>query len=555
MDWQHLFSEKILNKGYSYYINNDVIEFNKKNDTIKATVSGTENYSVEITIKDDAIEDIKCSCPYAEDGNYCKHMAAVLFANDSEKENSSKESNKKSATEKRENIEELVNSASEDIIREFLIEILKNNELLFLKFKNTISSEISQEDINQYKRYITDIIQGYMGRDGFIDYYEASLFTTEIENFLENDLNTILSEKHYKEAFDISLYTFIKVANVDIDDSDGGLEIIANACYDTWENILKNCDKKISDYIFRQCEKSLDGSIVDYMEEYIEALLINNFKEKEYLEKKLLFIDEKIHQTECQKNDWLKNYHTENWVMVRLNIMSEMKLPWEEQETYIKKYWNFTKIRKWYMSIIREQKDYDTLINLLLESCDLDKDAPGLVCDYKTELKELYNLTGKKDEYLKTLWDLILNVNNGSFNTFLELKKQYTPKEWEIEREKIFSATSNKESLAMLYNEENLYDRLKEIIINSHSLYLARKHKDAMTKHYPQELLDKYEKEVEAGALETSSRNHYKELVSILREMLNFPGGKDRVEKIAAHWKNDYKKRPAMMDELGKLKL
>ena len=30
----------------------------------------------------DPIEDMLCDCPYAEDGNYCKHMAAVLFAVD-----------------------------------------------------------------------------------------------------------------------------------------------------------------------------------------------------------------------------------------------------------------------------------------------------------------------------------------------------------------------------------------------------------------------------------------------------------------------------------------
>ncbi len=555
MNWQHLFSKKILNKGYNYYINNNVIDFNKKNDKINATVSGTENYKVQITIKDNVIEDIECSCPYAENENYCKHMAAVLFTYDDEKENQSSNLNKSSQSEEKNKIEELVNYADEHIIHEFLIEILKNNNRLALQFKNAISSDISKEDINQYKRYITDIIHSYMGRDGFIDYYEASSFISEIEDFLKNDINNMISEKHYKEAFDISLYTFIKVSDVDIDDSDGGLSIIGNTCCDIWESILKNCDEKIIDYIFRQCEKNLDGSIVDYMEEYLEALFINNFKEKEYLEKKLLFIDKKIHQTEQKKDDWIKRYNLKNWIIIRLNIMYEMRLPWKERESYCKKYWYLPEVRKWYMSIIREQKDYDTLINLLLESCELDKDSHGLILNYKTELKDLYKLTEKKEEYLKTLWELILEYDKGCFNTYLELKEQYSPKQWETEREKIFTVTSNKDSLAMFYNEENLYNRLKDIAVNSYNLNLMRKYKDVMIKHYPQEILDKYAKEVEDGAVETSSRSHYKELVSILREMQQFPNGKDRVKKIAGHWKEAYKKRPAMMDELSKLNL
>lgn len=33
----------------------------------------------EIEIEEDRVYDMHCSCPYAEEGNYCKHMAAVLY--------------------------------------------------------------------------------------------------------------------------------------------------------------------------------------------------------------------------------------------------------------------------------------------------------------------------------------------------------------------------------------------------------------------------------------------------------------------------------------------
>ena len=46
---------------------------------ISATVSGTELYEVEIFLDHDEVYDMDCDCPYAEDGNYCKHMAAVLY--------------------------------------------------------------------------------------------------------------------------------------------------------------------------------------------------------------------------------------------------------------------------------------------------------------------------------------------------------------------------------------------------------------------------------------------------------------------------------------------
>ena len=35
-------------------------------------------------MNDREIEEMECTCPYAEDGNYCKHMAAVLYAAEKE---------------------------------------------------------------------------------------------------------------------------------------------------------------------------------------------------------------------------------------------------------------------------------------------------------------------------------------------------------------------------------------------------------------------------------------------------------------------------------------
>ena len=48
-------------------------------DGYKAVVSGSEDYSVEIVIENGKVLSMVCDCPYAEDGNNCKHMAAVLY--------------------------------------------------------------------------------------------------------------------------------------------------------------------------------------------------------------------------------------------------------------------------------------------------------------------------------------------------------------------------------------------------------------------------------------------------------------------------------------------
>ena len=62
-----------------YYESGAVTELSRTEGGYRALVEGTEDYEVEIEIKDNRILDMRCTCPYAGDGKYCKHMAAVLY--------------------------------------------------------------------------------------------------------------------------------------------------------------------------------------------------------------------------------------------------------------------------------------------------------------------------------------------------------------------------------------------------------------------------------------------------------------------------------------------
>lgn len=85
-DWEKYFPSTILSRGLDYYKAGLVydIEFNEDNNELRATVSGTEEYSVSICFGDsrENISEMYCDCPYAESGYNCKHMAALLYAFD-----------------------------------------------------------------------------------------------------------------------------------------------------------------------------------------------------------------------------------------------------------------------------------------------------------------------------------------------------------------------------------------------------------------------------------------------------------------------------------------
>ena len=71
--------EHTLDRGFNYFCFGAVEDLGYKDDVLTATVCGSEAYDVEITFQGDAINDVYCSCPYAESGANCKHIAAVMF--------------------------------------------------------------------------------------------------------------------------------------------------------------------------------------------------------------------------------------------------------------------------------------------------------------------------------------------------------------------------------------------------------------------------------------------------------------------------------------------
>ena len=70
---------KILDRGYDYYENNNVIDVeNLGNGEFSAVVEGSENYEVFVQISKGKVVEHSCDCPY-DWGDICKHVVAVLY--------------------------------------------------------------------------------------------------------------------------------------------------------------------------------------------------------------------------------------------------------------------------------------------------------------------------------------------------------------------------------------------------------------------------------------------------------------------------------------------
>lgn len=574
MNWQKLFASHILERGYDYYCDGAVENIEIGRDDLRADVVGTEDYEVEISLNNGKVTDMYCSCPYAAGGNNCKHMAAVLYEwtadimDEDEPEDTDNEDmdddaesmnlfepavtvcdyKKKSAA-----VEKLVTSAERDIVQAFLVSVLAEDKKLLLRFRNMVNKCATNEDVEDYFEQIDEIADRYLGRDHFINYYQAYDFMLELEEIIDKDVRRMIDNGSHISAFHVMNHIFVLLGNVDMDDSGGETSMLAEQIYQLWLELLTKVNAQDKRKMFIWFTTHMDGSVIDYLEEYIEQIIMEEFKEPEYEQDKLSFMEEMIEKAEKKDSGWSRDYAVGKWTVTYLKTLEEKNAPEDQLEEICKKYWNNSGVRRYYIDRYFEKKEYDRVLQVLDESIELDKAYRGQVLEYNQKKKEIYRLQGNKSAYIEQLWKLVLEQSAGDLDIYKELKAQYSEKEWLIKREELFKKLSANAHIDRLYKEEKLYDRLLAYVLKSSGLYAVQSYENVLKKEYPKQILSKYQGEVNKMASCTGNRKHYADLVALLRRMKRIKGGSEIVETIVEEWKIKYRNRPAMMDELSKL--
>lgn len=393
----------------------------------------------------------------------------------------------------------------------------------------------------------------WIGRNDFISYDEADDFIWELNRIINEDVRRMVDNGNYLSAFEVMNYVYVLIGEVAIDDSAGGVGMLADEIYELWLTLLDKVSPEDKKKMFDWFTAHLDGSIIDYLEEHIEQIIMEEFEEKEYEQAKLDFVEAMIARSEQKDSDWSRDYCVGKWAVRYLEMLKVKKASKEQIEEVFRRYWNNSTVRRYYVDMKMKRKEYDCALQALDESIVLDKPFGGLIAEYSEKKKEIYQLQGNRKAYIEQLWKLVLEHKAGDLELYKELREQYTAEEWLEKREKVFKKLPAHARIQRLYKEEKLYDRLLTCVLNSPGLYTLQEYENILKKEYPEQILDKYRAEVNKMAVHTSDRKHYSYLVSLLRRMQRMKGGTRVVEKIVGDWKVRYKNRPAMMDELRKL--
>ncbi|MDD6043819.1 MAG: SWIM zinc finger family protein [Eubacteriaceae bacterium] len=551
--WTHFFKSHILNRGWDYYETGSVTSLSKTETGYRATVEGSNDYDVEIEVCDNEVVDMYCDCPYAEDGNFCKHMAAVLYQ--IEAGHNPPELPKNNLYDLKTELKDVISGIDESELRHMLLQLALKDNTLQNHILINYAEQISPSQMSRMSHEVEMIARQHSDRTGYVDYYQAMAYVQDMDQFLCENVQSLIDKNLLMQAFELTNVVFHTIGNQDIDDSDGGITYVANSCYECWKEILDRATEEERNQMYCWFNEHRRNYVFDYLEDYVSDFLLNEFHDPALLLKQMQIIDEQIeHATESTgfERVYFSYYGYESAILKRLQIMKELNYSSDEISKYRQRFRHFSAIRELEIQEHLDCKEYEKAIEVLKESKELDNEYAGLVSKYSNQLIHIYQSTGQKEEYKKELIFQVFSCRQDDLQNVKLLKEQCDADEWCSFRQQIINAKSCLGIIYSFLEFEEQYDMLLQMIVDSGSVYLLDMYEKVLKRKYPDTVRDIYAKFIRRYAATASNRKAYQALMPYMKKIRKYPGGEDLANQIAQEWKSVYRRKPAMMDELRK---
>lgn len=546
-------NKTILDRGYDYYNEGNITEtYNQGNNEYIFEVQGSDEYEVVVTIGEDGeILHSSCDCPY-DFGPICKHQVAAYFQLFEILNSEDNSKNAKKETVKQPEIKDVLNNFSKEDLIDIIMDITKKDATLKNSLIFRYSKGSDSQELEKCKKLISSIVRKYTGREGFIKYGETYDFVSEMEELLEKarNMNDILL------ALDIAFLVLNEAIEAFqyADDSDGDIGGLVSETIDLIREIIsyrKDLDYNIKEKVFNKLLEQGDSKVFDGWEDYKIDLLgvcaefadIETFRNK--LRMKIEYLVNK-----SSNNEYMK-YSNESMLHILFEMIERYGTE-EEVEQFIKDNLKFTSFRELFINKYINDKNYHRVIELALEGEKQDKQYAGLLLKWKKIRYSAYKELSLKEEQEELAKDLLFD---GNFEYYKELKELvtgdkavfYNNLKQKLKKDKGWHGRS---MYLKLIVEENDLDEIMDFVrenprnIEEFAEKLVCKFKDAVIKIY--------KKYIKTAASSSLNRKDYQGVCGILKRYKKIAGKKNQEEMI-----NElsllYSKRPAFVDELGKI--
>jgi hypothetical protein len=215
-----------------------------------------------------------------------------------------------------------------------------------------------------------------------------------------------------------------------------------------------------------------------------------------------------------------------------------------------------SEFRKIKLDELLELKQYSEAEKLIAEGIRISESQnhSGTTRQWKEQLLEIFRKTNQKDNYMVLLREMFYASNRQFYPL---LKQTVGPEKWPEELVQIITTLKKSRRdwhfLFELYAAEQMLPELLQLIAQNAEFRLIKSYEALLLPKFQAEIVKLYEQVCENFAARANDRSNYHELASMLKHVQKLEGGKPVVTKLLAIFRETYKRRPAMMDELKNL--
>src|SRR5690606_23542361 len=445
-----------------------------------------------------------------------------------------------------------------DVLRELskeelitvILDLAEKDEVLESNLVYKYSKHDYEDEIKLCKKAIKEVVRAHKGRQGFIPYRDVFDYVRDMEAILEKASKT--SDHNVAVAIPLLVLEEAIKAFQYADDSSGSIGFLVRGAIKELSEIAMYAEDyeleqraEIFDAILRQCDSPIFNGWEEFSIELLSVCL--EFADVPTLRAKL---QDKVNTLLRAYTD--NRYRKEELLHIQFDLVNEYGSS-EEVEAFLKENLQYSSFREKYIQQQLSEGNYQKALELAVEGESQDEKLRGLVLQWKAYRYKAYKGLGYKEDQVKLAKELLFA---GKFDYYAELKEicaKDDPNVYEDLKQEMKKNISNghveSTYLQVIEAEKDLEAMLDYVMEKPYNI---ERYKDNLIEEYRVEVIEIYTKFVQGLASSATNRKEYKLVCKKLKEYL-YIAGKEKQEALKEEFKTLYNRKPAFIDELGKI--
>jgi len=499
-----------------------------------AEVLGSEGdlYSVLITLKNGALEDFGCDCPY-DWGDVCKHLVAVALAVQAGKFGPSKPEE----SEPQPDIAALLLDAEPAEVRDFLLQYAEHDP----KIANALRVRFVLPDFDAELKKISRKIKAALAHVSDWNTHDRWGYVSADTSDIFYEIEQRTEQGHLKLAFAALEILYVELLKNFEYQSECELAEEAADCLERMADMAAQAaGPGDREYIFERCIALADldeGS--DYGADYEDQLLKIAAQ---------LVTQENRGQLEGALEQRGDRYSANAFALIHLKIVERLDGETAAQ-AFVDAHLDMESIRKIAVDKALARQDYARAEALCVEYIR-QNDIEFRAKSWHALLLSIYEKTGDTEKQIALTRKLLLEKRD--YNYYAMLKKLHQQcGDWAAEysslREQCAASLPNAAYMQLLWEEKEAALLLDETRKKQHTIFT---YGAFLAETYPGEVYCIFWDEIKALAERASGRSMYRDVCKKIR-LLADAGGLDDAEALMDLLRQRNQRRPAFLDELN----